>query len=188
MDPEVLVRLGGIVHEEIGMSEKQSPATFITRLFETHLTVKNLERSMQFYGDVLGLKLALKEGARRAAFYWLGEPRNTMLGIWENPPWAAEERPGTPITIQHIAFETEFGDLGHVIGNLKERGIQLRNFFDEITEQPSVFGWIPAASIYFSDPDGHLLEFIAKLPGEAKPEIEIVSLAEWSATGKSSRS
>jgi lactoylglutathione lyase len=161
------------------MSAKQSPAAFITKLFETHLKVKNLERSMEFYGNLLGLELAHTELARRAAFYWLGERRNTMLGIWENPPWAGAELPGNPISIQHIAFETEIGDLGGAIGNLKERGILLRSFFDEVTDQPSVFGWIPAASIYFSDPDGHLLEFIAKLPGGAKPEIGIVSLDEW---------
>jgi lactoylglutathione lyase len=161
------------------MSTKQPPASFITKLFETHLKVKNLERSMEFYGNPLGLELAQTALARRAAFYWLGERRNTMLGIWENPPWSVSERPENPIVIQHIAFETEFGDLSRVIRNLKDRGIQLRNFFDEITDQPSVFGWIPAASIYFNDPDGHLLEFIAKLSGEAKPEIGIVSLEEW---------
>lgn len=161
------------------MSAKQSPAAFITKLFETHLKVKNLERSMEFYGGLLGLELALKEEARRGAFYWLGGQRVTMLGIWENLPWSAVEPSGKPIVVQHIAFETELSDLSHAIGNLKERGISPRNFFDEVTDQPSVFGWIPAASIYFNDPDGHLLEFIAKLPGEPKPEIGIVSLDEW---------
>jgi lactoylglutathione lyase len=161
------------------MSAKQSPAAFITKLFETHLRVMNLERSMQFYGDVLGLELAHREEARRAAFYWLGRRRNTMLGIWENPPWTAAERAGNLIVIQHIAFETEFADLSRAIANVNARGIQLRNFFDEVTDQPSVFGWIPAASIYFNDPDGHLLEFIAKLQGEPKPEIGIVSLGKW---------
>lgn len=165
------------------MSAKKSPAASITKLFETHLKVKNLERSMQFYGEVLGLELALKEEARRAAFYWLGGRLKTMLGIWESPPWAEAETSGNPIVVQHIAFETEIGDLGGAIGNLKERGISPRNFFDEITEEPSVFGWMPAASIYFNDPDGHLLEFIAKLPGEAKPELGIVSLNEWKAAG-----
>ncbi len=161
------------------MPGKQSPAGFIRKLFETHLKVKNLERSIQFYGDILGLELAHREEARRAAFYWLGEARNTMLGIWENLPWAVGEISGNPIVPQHIAFETEFSDLSGAIANAKERGIQLRNFFDEVTEQPSVFGWIPAASIYFNDPDGHLLEFIAVLPSEAKPEIGVVSLEEW---------
>jgi hypothetical protein len=31
------------------MSGNQSPAVFITALFETHLQVKNLGRSMEFY-------------------------------------------------------------------------------------------------------------------------------------------
>jgi lactoylglutathione lyase len=161
------------------MSAKQSPASFITKLFETHLRVKNLERSMQFYGELLGLELALLEQTRRAAFYWLGGHRNTMLGIWENPPWSPGELPGSPIRIQHIAFETGTDDLSRAIANVKSRGVELHNFFDEVTDQPSVFGWIPAASIYFNDPDGHLIEFIAKLPSDPEPELGIVSLSEW---------
>ena len=38
-----------------------------------------------------------------------------------------------------------------------------------------VFAWMPAVSIYFDDPDGHLLELIAMLPGEAQPEGGIVA-------------
>lgn len=33
-----------------------------------------------------------------------------------------------------------------------------------------VFGWMPAMEIYFNDPDGHVLEFIAILEREGKPE------------------
>ncbi len=54
------------------MSANQTPAAFITGLFETHLQVRNLERSMEFYGEVLGLELGMKEQARRVAFYWMG--------------------------------------------------------------------------------------------------------------------
>jgi lactoylglutathione lyase len=38
---------------------------------------------------------------------------------------------------------------------------------------------MPAIAIYFDDPDGNVLEFIAVLPGEAKPELGIVSYKEW---------
>jgi lactoylglutathione lyase len=38
---------------------------------------------------------------------------------------------------------------------------------------------MPAAAIFFDDPDGHLLELLAMLPGKPKPEIEVVSLEEW---------
>lgn len=59
------------------------------------------------------------------------------------------------------------------------RGIELRNFFGQITDEPSVFGWVQGASIYFNDVDGHLLELIAKLDAEPQKDIGIVSLTEW---------
>ena len=42
-----------------------------------------------------------------------------------------------------------------------------------------VFAWAPAISIYFDDPDGHLLEFIGTLNGKHKPENGIVSYEQW---------
>ena len=161
------------------MSGNQLPAVLITGLFETHLKVRNLERSMEFYEKIVGLELAMKEQARRVAFYWIGGRGKTALGLWENPPWASERDAGDQIITQHFAFEMDFADLGRAVASIKQRGIELRNFFEQITDVPSVFGWVPAASIYFNDPDGHLLEFIAKLPGSAKPEIGVVSLDEW---------
>jgi lactoylglutathione lyase len=32
------------------------------------------------------------------------------------------------------------------------------SFFGEETGEPSVIGWMPAAAVYFRDPDGHLIE------------------------------
>jgi lactoylglutathione lyase len=42
-----------------------------------------------------------------------------------------------------------------------------------------VFGFIPAASIYFDDPDGHVLELLAPLGGAPRPDLTAVSWAEW---------
>lgn len=44
----------------------------ITALFETHLTVSDLERSIAFYRDVVGLPLAHRVPAPGAAFHWTG--------------------------------------------------------------------------------------------------------------------
>ncbi len=161
------------------MTKNQSPAAFITGLFETHLPVANLERSMEFYQKVLGLEPARKEQERRVAFYWIGGQGKTALGLWEKPPWASETNPKDQIITQHFAFEIDLVNLGRTVAAAKQRGIEMRNFFGQITDVPSVFGWMPAASIYFNDPDGHLLEFVAKLPGKKRPEIGIVSLDEW---------
>ena len=156
----------------------ESPAGFFRGLFETHLHVANLEMAMKFYGEVLGLELGLKETSRRAAFYWIGPGHTTMLGIWEVPPWVP---PGTgnQIRPQHLAIEVSFKHLPAAIDRLKQHGIEIRDFFDNVTDEPSVFGWMPAASIYFNDADGHLLELIARLDGQPAADMGVVSLTEW---------
>ncbi len=166
------------------MIMNQTPAAFITGLFETHLQVANLERSMEFYEKVLGLELGLKEESRRVAIYWIGGKTKSALGLWEKPPWVSETNAGDQIVTQHFAFEIDLADLGPVVASMKQRRIELRNFFGQTTDIPSVFGWVPAASIYFNDPDGHLLEFVAKLPGKKRPEIGVVSLDEWKRLGQ----
>src|SRR5919198_5739448 len=51
-------------------------------LFETHLTVRDVERSVTFYRDVVGLPLALDLPERNAAFMWVGDRGRSMLGLW----------------------------------------------------------------------------------------------------------
>ena len=156
----------------------KQPATFLRGLFEAHLHVLDLERSMRFYEEVLGLESGRHEAGRRAAFYWVGKDQSTMLGLWEAPPWIVD---GTSniVRTQHIAFALALDDMENAIQNIRKKRIELRNFFGEVTDEPSVFGWMPAASIYFHDVDGHLLEFIARIDHEPAPDIGIVSLSEW---------
>jgi lactoylglutathione lyase len=60
---------------------------------------------------------------------------------------------------------------------LRDRGVEPLSFFEEPADEPSVIGWMPAAAIYFHDPDGHLLEYLAMLDGPPRPELGIVG---WS--------
>ena len=55
------------------------------------------------------------------------------------------------------------------------------NFLQDDKEKPMVFCWMPAISIYFSDPDGHYLEFIGILPGKSRPDEEkrVVTYEQW---------
>jgi len=144
----------------------------IKGLYETHLFVRDLQRSIAFYKDLLGLELCYKEPERKVAFFWIGEPKEYMLGVWEKP--VAE------VQVRHFAFRCEVEDvLDKSVGYLKERGLKPYNFLNDGTEQPMVFAWMPAVAIYFDDPDGHVLEFIAVLDAEAKPELGIVSYDYW---------
>ncbi len=42
-----------------------------------------------------------------------------------------------------------------------------------------MLSWMPAASVYFDDPDGHSLEFITMLPDRPRPELGMIPLSEW---------
>lgn len=144
----------------------------ITGLFETHINVRDLDRSLAFYRDVLGLTLGYRDEARRVAFLWMGGWGEAMLGLWEKPP--GEIRP------QHFAFRASIDDVrDQSVAWLDERGLASRNFLDDGTKRPMVFAWMPAVALYFDDPDGHSLELIAMLPGKPRPELGVISWEEW---------
>lgn len=144
----------------------------IKGLYETHLFVESLERSIDFYQNTLGLTLCHVAEERRIAFFWIGEPKSAMLGVWEKPLEEIEKR--------HFAFRCEAEDvINHSIDYLKNKGLKPYNFLNNGKEVPMVFGWVPAIAIYFTDPDGHYLEFIAILEGESRPELGIISYEEW---------
>ncbi len=144
----------------------------IKGLFETHLNVKNLERSIDFYTNTLELQQCHYEAARSVAFFWIGPPKQYMLGIWEKPK---EE-----IDIRHFAFRCKPDwILNESVQYLKDRNLKCRNFLKDGTERPMVFTWMPAISIYFDDPDGHSLEFIGLLDGKSRPDGGVIAYEDW---------
>lgn len=56
--------------------------TELTGVYETHLTVRDLDRSIAFYRDIIGLELARVLPERQVAFLWVGGPEQGMLGLW----------------------------------------------------------------------------------------------------------
>lgn len=146
--------------------------TPIQRLFEAHLTVANLETAITFYRDTLGLTLAHVVPERRVAFFWLGPRGHTMLGIWETG--SAPQRMSL-----HIAFAVELAHLLNAPRALTKAGVQPLNFDGQPAIEPEVFGWMPAASIFFRDPDGNLLEYLTMLPDAPRPEAGIVKWSQW---------
>lgn len=139
-------------------------------LFETHLTVADLPRSVAFYRDVVGLPVALELPERGAAFHWIGRPGQAMLGLWTIG--------SAPIAMQlHLAFDVALADVLAAPEALRAHGVDPLSFFGEPTDEPSVIGWMPAAAVYFRDPDGHMLEYLAMLDGPARPDLGVVG---WS--------
>jgi catechol 2,3-dioxygenase-like lactoylglutathione lyase family enzyme len=143
----------------------------IRGLFEAHLNVSSLDRSIEFYRDVLGLELAHRIPERHCAFFWMGLPGQTMLGLWSIYT--------TPIRARlHIAFRADLEDVIASVERLRATGIPPRSTGggSEIDE-PRVAPWRPAATVFFDDPDGHSLEFTSSLSDSPRPDLDFMPLS-----------
>jgi len=149
-----------------------TPVATVDRLFEAHLIVANLDTSIAFYRDRLGLELAHVVPARQAAFFWIGSRGRSMLGLWQ--AGAAPQK-----TTTHIAFAVTADDVIAAPGRLQSAGILALDFNGQPTHEPVVLAWMPAVAVYFLDPDGHLLEYIAMLEGEPRPDQGVVAWRSW---------
>lgn len=143
----------------------------IKGLYETHIQVSNLENAIQFYTEVLGLKLAHRDETRPIIFLWVGEGKEFMLGLWEQKE---------NLQPRHFAFSSDKEDiLNYSVDYLKTRNLKPYNFLKDGMDKPMVFAWMPALAIYFNDPDGNSLEFISILDGKGQPELGVISYDEW---------
>ena len=78
----------------------------------------------------------------------------------------------------HLAIAVSLSELLAAGQRLEGLGVACTNFFGDRTTEPSVIGWVPSAQLYFRDPDGHALEFLALLDDE--PEADFIgSLSAW---------
>jgi lactoylglutathione lyase len=142
-------------------------------LYETHLSVTETEASRAFYTDVVGLEFAYRDPARDIVFLWAGEARRSMLGLW-----GPSTTYGRNFRASHVAFAMNLSDLLKAGERLRNSGVSCQDFHGTETDEPSVIGWMPAAQLYFRDPDGHSVEFIALL--DDTPDASFIgSLSEW---------
>lgn len=117
----------------------------ITGVYEVAIKVRQLEQAETFYRDVLGLEVGLRDDARRWVFLRVGGPCG-MIVLQED----AGEWP-----VQHFAFTVAEADFDHAVAALARKGVAL--------SAPMTHAWMPARSVYFTDPDGHDLELCAPL-------------------------
>ena len=135
-------------------------------LYETHVAVASTEKSAKFYLEVVGLKIAYRDPGRDIVFLWVGTNRRSMLGLW-GPTTLYGQHPHP----SHFAIALSLPKLLEASERLNGMGIATRNFAGEETAEPSVIGWMPSAQLYFRDPDGHSLEFMALLDDQPDPSF-----------------
>jgi lactoylglutathione lyase len=146
--------------------------TPVRGLFESHLSVADLGRSITFYRDRVGLEVAYELAERGAAFLWVGSRKRSMLGLWSLG--------SAPLGLRlHVAFAADLADVIAAPRRLVSAGVTPLSFFGAPTQEPSVIGWMPAAAVYFNDPDGHQLEYLAMLDQPPQRAGGVVTWSEW---------
>ena len=142
----------------------------IRQIAEVAIVVTDLDRSVRFYHEVLGLPIW--ERAERSATVRLA---NGFLGLWLPGAWEIPPSPGgrpqgdaptARIRLeggarQHIVFYIDLKDADAALANLQRHGV--RYYGPRVKEGGEVH-------IDFEDPDGHMLEFWARASFEPLPD------------------
>ncbi len=112
------------------------------------LNVKNLDESLQFYTEILGLKITAREFQKPGIEYFL-DAGTSLIGLIQ----AASENPHHPfqqegLGANHLSFRVKASDFDATVKALENRGVKV--LF--VKKRPK--SW----SVYFLDPDGNKLE------------------------------
>lgn len=123
---------------------------------ETSLYVDDLETSLSFYVELFGFPVIYREGQRMCGLGVAG--KQVLLLFHKGGSLTATIAPGGRIPPHdgqgslHVAFAVEKAELAGWREKLKERGIEIESEVD---------CGRGGHSIYFRDPDRHLLELIS---------------------------
>lgn len=146
----------------------------IKGLYEAHLPVSDLQKSIVFY-QKLGLELAYRQN--QLAFFWIVKG-DSWIGLWESKEVLLDYHP----SIRHIAFRIDEEDLLQVKEWLQSIDIEVRTAFGYLpAQQPLVLPNFPHAhaAIYFADPDGNSIELISPIQLDGDKEFPMMSLDDW---------
>ena len=145
----------------------------IKGLYEAHLPVSNLKRSIEFY-QKLGLELAGQD--EDTAFFWI-EKKKSWLGLWESEENKLPYHP----SIKHIAFRVDYSSMKKAVSWLHSKNITAVPFGGRESVEPFVRPNQGNVSVYFEDLDGNSLELMCfvDVPERLKNISEKLSLDEW---------
>lgn len=135
---------------------KHAKAPAATRIGHVHLRVADLDRSIAFYCDVIGLDVQQRYGLQAAFLSAGGYHHHIGLNTWES-------KDGTPPPIGHTGlYHTAFlfpdrAALGAAIRRVDAAGVRLSGAADHGVSQ----------AVYLTDPDGNGVELYCD-----KPEAE----------------
>ena len=120
-----------------------------------HLTVSDLERSIEFYRDRIGLRHAARDGA--TARFRAGDAARDLLVLTEVP--GARRVPGTTGLYHFAILLPTRRDLALALRHLSELGQRFAGFSDHLVSE----------SLYLADPDGNGIEIYRDRPRSEWP-------------------
>jgi catechol 2,3-dioxygenase-like lactoylglutathione lyase family enzyme len=137
-------------------------------VYHTGFTVSDIERSIVFYRDVLGLELIKRQtgtapylatvtgfaGVRLEAAFLQPAAGGSVLELLQyvSHPASATDRATNRPGNAHLCFKVD--DLRSACAELKRRGVTLISEPTEITSGAHAGGW----AVYLRDPDGFTVE------------------------------
>lgn len=137
-----------------------------TRIGHVHLRVSDLERSLRFYVDVLGLDVMQRHGDEAAFLSAGGYHHHIGLNTWTS-------KGGTPPPPGHTGlFHTAFvypdrATLGAAVRRVVAAGVAITGKADHGVSE----------AVYLNDPDGNGVELYRDRPQDAWPRDDNGSLA-----------
>ena len=121
------------------------------KFLHTSITVKNMEESIQFYKEIIGLKLIkrreIKENNAEIAFLSDSESGNSV----ELTYWFDKDDYNEGDELDHLAFATD---------NLTEAIIDFRNKGVNIAKEPYSLRGSDSKIAFITDPNGIWIELI----------------------------
>ena len=121
----------------------------ISGVYEVAIRVKDLAKAEPFYREVVGLEVGYRDEKRNMLFLRAGGSAGMVVLQQDDSEWPT----------QHFAFTVDEADIERAAGLLREKGVEVNG--------PVFHEWMPAMSVYFTDPDGHQLELCAPVRNEA---------------------
>ena len=115
------------------------------------LSVVDLERSLKFYTEILGLRISPREHQKPGTEYFLDCGTSLVGLIQGDPKGDKHELQDGGLGGNHFSFRVPTRDFDRAVEELKERKVTIT--FTKKREK----SW----SVYFLDPDGNKLEITA---------------------------